>query len=399
MEDFIAGMLTSVEDDSSLFNVPSMKNLEEEKEPWLPYGGEGFAAGQEAALLSGGGGGGLEMGLIKGGGCSNKDVADWGPQDCVAWAEDLCHSRGIDPTGVNVGGFFNFTGEMLMGFSPDDFRDWIDSSYGDFFHEEFRSLLSAATNVTDPNAHPAMFGTETKMEYYPHCDSFPKQDEEDYHIMDISNVMPPAPDDFFEAFDDLFSRGSDVDSFFDGSTSSSFVEAAQEEEEEEDSYKLNQELIDLGATNHGLHEVPGSPRPLPKTPTIPSYPILSPLTQPHASGTDVLSKIKTNSRKRERGPKNWEYLMRLLADRSYNPKVIRWEDEEAMTFRIVKPSMVAKIWGDRSNKAHLTYDNFARGLRYHYKTGALKAVSERQLVYKCGPKAVKYLQEVLNHVV
>lgn len=112
---------------------------------------------------------------------------------------------------------------------------------------------------------------------------------------------------------------------------------------------------------------------------------------------DVLGKIKTTSRKRERGPKNWEYLMRMLADKKYNPSIIRWEDKQASTFRIVKPDIVARKWGQRSKKPNLTYDNFARGLRYHYKTGALRAVSERQLVYACGIPALQYLASMKHN--
>ncbi|XP_066944590.1 ETS-related transcription factor Elf-1-like isoform X2 [Macrobrachium rosenbergii] len=332
MEDFVSGSLLTFEDNLSLFNAPT--NLDS---VWSP---DGVFLDEDAAFA------GIPVEDGCGGGGGRKNVADWDPENCLSWAQYFCHPRGIDVAGVNIGNFGSYT---------------------------------------DPSLRPAILGTGTRTEYYSAFDSSPPQDEGDYHITDISHVMPPAPDDLFEVIDDLFSSGSEVDSFLDGSKSSLVME--------EEADLLNQELVDLGATGNGLHEVPGSPCPQPTTP------IPSPLTQPLDSGTSILSKIKTNSRKRERGPKNWEYLMRLLADRSYNPKVIRWEDEEAMTFRIVKPHVVAKIWGERSNKSNLTYDSFARGLRYHYRTGALRAVSERQLVFKCGPKATKYLQEALNHVI
>lgn len=336
MEDFVSGSLLTFEDNLSLFNAPT--NLDS---VWSP---DGVFLDEDAAFA------GIPVEDGCGGGGGSKNVADWDPENCLSWAQYFCHPRGIDVAGVNIGNFGSYA---------------------------------------DPSLRPAILGTETEPKYY---SSLPQDEEEDYCIMDISNVKHPAPDDdLFEVVDDLLSSGSEVDSFLDGSSSPLIVE--------EEADLLNHELLDLGATGNGLHEVPGSPCPPPTTPALPSDPIPSPLTQPLDSGTNVLSKIKTNSRKRERGPKNWEYLMRLLADRSYNPKVIRWEDEEAMTFRIVKPRVVAKIWGERSNKSNLTYDNFARGLRYHYRTGALRAVSERQLVYKCGPKAMKYLQEVLNHVI
>ncbi|KAK8741694.1 hypothetical protein OTU49_002346, partial [Cherax quadricarinatus] len=110
--------------------------------------------------------------------------------------------------------------------------------------------------------------------------------------------------------------------------------------------------------------------------------------------TDVFQKIPTNTRRRERGPKSWEFLLRLLGDRRSNPSLIRWEDETQATFRLVQPNLIAQMWGARSEKPNLSYFNFARGLRYHYSTGALLPVSEKQLVYRCGPKAIKYLREL-----
>ncbi|KAG7161187.1 ETSous factor-like 4 [Homarus americanus] len=73
----------------------------------------------------------------------------------------------------------------------------------------------------------------------------------------------------------------------------------------------------------------------------------------------------------ERGPKNWEFVIRLLADPQTNPSLIRWEEQTQGTFRLVQPAVIARM--------------------YHYTTGALQPVSEKQLVYRCGPKALKYL--------
>lgn len=66
----------------------------------------------------------------------------------------------------------------------------------------------------------------------------------------------------------------------------------------------------------------------------------------------------------ERGPKSWEFLMRLLVDPKTNPSLVKWEDEEEGTFRLTEPTLVAKLWGARSNKQYLSYVNFARGIRY-----------------------------------
>ncbi|KAK8723639.1 hypothetical protein OTU49_011476 [Cherax quadricarinatus] len=107
-------------------------------------------------------------------------------------------------------------------------------------------------------------------------------------------------------------------------------------------------------------------------------------------------KILTNRKKRLRGPKSWEYLVRLLKDPTTNPFLIRWENEASGVFRLVQPSIIAQRWGRRTGRhagETLSYENFARGLRYHYATGALLPVSERSFVYRFGPKALKVLKE------
>ncbi|XP_064083706.1 ETS translocation variant 4-like [Macrobrachium nipponense] len=104
----------------------------------------------------------------------------------------------------------------------------------------------------------------------------------------------------------------------------------------------------------------------------------------------VSTKIKTATRRGERGPKSWEFLVRLLAHEKTNPTLIRWEDAEEATFLLVQPTIIAQMWGARSENPNLSYNNFARALRYHYNSGALEAVSERQFMYKCGPRALEY---------
>ncbi|CAL4163219.1 unnamed protein product, partial [Meganyctiphanes norvegica] len=96
-------------------------------------------------------------------------------------------------------------------------------------------------------------------------------------------------------------------------------------------------------------------------------------------------KVAVSSKRREREPKNWEFLIRLLADPRANPKLIRWDDDAKGTFLLVQPETITDLWNSRPNRHPISYNNFARGLRYHYKTGALFNVGERQLVYGCGP--------------
>ncbi|XP_045137962.1 ETS-related transcription factor Elf-5-like [Portunus trituberculatus] len=93
-------------------------------------------------------------------------------------------------------------------------------------------------------------------------------------------------------------------------------------------------------------------------------------------------------------PNMWEFLMRLLClPSSLRASIIQWESMENFTFRLVSPEGVARLWSFRKRQdKSKRYNNFARGLRYHYKTTALRQVPDRQLVYQCGEKAIRYLR-------
>ncbi|XP_066944592.1 uncharacterized protein [Macrobrachium rosenbergii] len=111
--------------------------------------------------------------------------------------------------------------------------------------------------------------------------------------------------------------------------------------------------------------------------------------------SDVLVKMKASRKHRVRGPKNWEFLMRLLVDPRTNPALIEWEDEGQGIFRLRNPKTIAQIWASRNgNSGDLSYNNFARGLRHHYKKGILIPIPERQLVYQCGQKALEFLSQI-----
>ncbi|CAL4183109.1 unnamed protein product, partial [Meganyctiphanes norvegica] len=111
---------------------------------------------------------------------------------------------------------------------------------------------------------------------------------------------------------------------------------------------------------------------------------------------DLCKKIVTTSRRKERSAKNWEFLVRLLADPRTNPELVSWVDISKGTFRLVQPHAVVALWNAKSKKSPISYHSFARGLRYHYKSGTLCLVAERHLMYGFGPEALNYLQELLK---
>ncbi|KAK7065814.1 hypothetical protein SK128_002184, partial [Halocaridina rubra] len=97
----------------------------------------------------------------------------------------------------------------------------------------------------------------------------------------------------------------------------------------------------------------------------------------------------------DRGIKNWEFLMRLLLDPRTNPSLIEWENEATATFRLKQPTVIASLWASRHpGETDLSYNNFARGLRHHYKSKTLLPIPQRQLVYQCGQKAKEFLEHL-----
>ncbi|XP_042882364.1 ETS-related transcription factor Elf-5-like isoform X2 [Penaeus japonicus] len=139
----------------------------------------------------------------------------------------------------------------------------------------------------------------------------------------------------------------------------------------------------------------------------PSYPPVEYPEYPGAQGRDeeshvsrdhpsFLEPIMGQSRRRPRGPRVWEFLVRLLFDPRSNPSLITWEDEATGTFRLVQKERIAEMWVQRNRDGNLSYNNFARTMRHHYDTGALEPVMERQLVYRLGPQARDFLERLRN---
>lgn len=316
------------------------------------------------------------------------DVTTWSREDCFRWAQQVCQEQGVDPCSVNLEFFSSVTGCDLAQYSRFDFHSQFDSIWGSLFYDQFHHLLehigfATSTPTSDYESSSSTFSDCSSSDASSFSSSsnspFYENDEE---LADLCELPPlTIPEDFAELDQFLHQQvpqeqelevkpqvqagwgraWEDYQGDLFAPPEVTFVKAEPEVMKFEESYR----------------EI--SPSPSPES-VVPSC--------------RALDKIRTKSRKRERGPKNWEFVIRLLADKQYNPDVVRWEDKTCYTFRFVRPAVIAQMWGQRSNKPNLSYDNFARGLRYHYTTGALSPVSERQLVYKCGPKARKFLEDL-----
>ncbi|XP_050702920.1 ETS homologous factor-like [Eriocheir sinensis] len=305
---------------------------------------------------------------------SRIDVWEWRGEDTLDWAGSVCRRRGLDTHTVDLTHFRHTAGSHLQQMTQADFSDLVGGVYGPLFFAEFQDLCRKR---------------EEGKKWRQQCGgSSPYSDCGNFDLdFDLKSEFGSDLGDLDLTSEDI----RDLDRYILDPNDPSLVGGMQD--------------MDLGASSLGYDSIdscpesvaqlsaasssPSSLSPIPFSSSSSSSP--SPSSSNHLAPPDPLKKIRADPKKRERGPRNWEFVIRLLADPRSNPSLIRWEQKDQGVFRLVQPAVIASMWGKRSDRPNLSYDNFARGLRYHYTTGALQPVSEKQLVYRCGPKALRYL--------
>ena len=61
----------------------------------------------------------------------------------------------------------------------------------------------------------------------------------------------------------------------------------------------------------------------------------------------------------------WRFLVHLL-DNDLSETYVQWTQKEKFEFKIKKPAAVASLWGTIKDNTGMTYDKFARAMRYYY---------------------------------
>jgi len=88
-----------------------------------------------------------------------------------------------------------------------------------------------------------------------------------------------------------------------------------------------------------------------------------------------------------------QWIVELLRNPKYNPKVITWVDEKCGVFMIKDTATYAKLWGKIKHNDNMTYEKLSRAMRYSYKNDELRMVPEQRLTYKFGENMINFRAE------
>lgn len=88
-----------------------------------------------------------------------------------------------------------------------------------------------------------------------------------------------------------------------------------------------------------------------------------------------------------------QWIVELLRNPKYNPKIITWLDEKNGTFFIKDTIAYAKLWGKVKENDNMTYEKLSRAMRYSYKNDELRMVPEQRLTYQFGASMINFRAE------
>ncbi|CAL4088197.1 unnamed protein product [Meganyctiphanes norvegica] len=352
-------------------------------------------------------------------------VTQWNSKNCIDWGLSVCQEHNLNIFTVDIGGLNNSCGTHLIQSSEADFCAMLGDQCGPVFYREFQEVkkdMFSDIQNRYTNSEEG-FGVDQSGYFYDHMGYSPESDT----LVSNSEGYDSSQDDFkfninnssqncfnFNTYDSGqesygYSQNHydpSLDSYISPVLLSSSPDPSNMYQHSE-IWNLKEESVDnieitsLDAPLHNDQVYQTSEKPQTNTPTPRKVRqrrkkknneevyVSEDMAQKLAGKIPGLSK-------KTRQPKCWEFLMHLLINEETNPEVVRWEDEANYVFRLVRTDKLVDLWNKKSEFTSHVYDNFARSLRYHYKRNVLIPVPNKQLVYRCGEKAIEYLNKIKN---
>jgi hypothetical protein len=141
---------------------------------------------------------------------------------------------------------------------------------------------------------------------------------------------------------------------------------------------------------------PNIPTFVAKRPVLPEEP-QPPVNSAESSSPDIPTDPKEwlvteQGSRRQRPPRLYEFLIMLL-EKPHYASYASYKDKSQGVFEIHEPEKVANLWQqvkNRQSSQKMTYDNFARAVRWYYKGEIMKKTNARY-TFQFTPKTLKLL--------
>ncbi|XP_045175091.2 ETS-related transcription factor Elf-3-like isoform X2 [Mercenaria mercenaria] len=321
-----------------------------------------------------------------------KHPENWSATEVLDWLYYSAEKHGADCSLLRGESFRTVSGEMLCKMTPEDFRA-LDPYFGDFFYKLFRQLVNGL-HFTMPS--DTSFSEQSDLDQtYSYIESrssssfsmatSPSELSHSHVSSPSQSSTQTSPDMYGQGaerlvpYDYIYTNGSGTQSCQSTDTGSMMPPQATL------NYSLGIQSVsypyDFTATQYHLnpksqykmsarerYDTNGTPRRRPGRPRIKSIP--------------TEEELQAQREKKMKSQHLWEFIYDMLNNPTYNPSILKWENQNEGVFRFVQSESVAQLWGTLKSNENMTYEKLSRAMRHYYKRGILERVEGRRLVYK-----------------